>query len=131
MVKISLLQFLNAGIFLLISKFLAAPSSFTFNEDLVFQVHVIMISNGVSHSLCVYILDHYEIINKLLLYLGEKKIFKYTQKEMNELYQMTEADMPYKYAYILKTLWLTAFYTSFVPFCAFYSFLGLILNYLV
>jgi hypothetical protein len=39
--------------------------------------------------------------------------------------------MPYKYAYVIKTLWLTAFYTSFVPFSAFYTLLGLIINYFV
>ncbi len=39
--------------------------------------------------------------------------------------------MPYKYAYIVKTLWLTAFYASFVPFSAFYTLFGLIINYFV
>lgn len=50
---------------------------------------------------------------------------------MNEIYQTPLPDMPYKYAYALKTLWLTGFYTSFVPFSAFYTFFGLILNYFV
>lgn len=39
--------------------------------------------------------------------------------------------MPYKYGYVIKTLWLTAFYTSFAPISALYSLIGLIINYFV
>jgi hypothetical protein len=39
--------------------------------------------------------------------------------------------MPYKYGFLIKTLWLTAFYTSFSPLSAVYSLIGLIINYFV
>jgi hypothetical protein len=37
--------------------------------------------------------------------------------------------MPYKYGYILKTIWLTAFYAPFVPVVVPLSMIGLGINY--
>lgn len=41
------------------------------------------------------------------------------------------AEIPYKYAYVLKTIWLTAFYTPFAPVVVPISIIGLSLNYLL
>lgn len=39
--------------------------------------------------------------------------------------------MPYKYGYIIKTLWLTAFYTPIASLSAVFSLIGLVMNYLI
>lgn len=39
--------------------------------------------------------------------------------------------MPYKYGYVIKTLWLTGFYSSFAPLSAIYSLIGLVINYFI
>ena len=90
-----------------------------------------MILNAISHNICVFALDYFEIVNKFYLYLGKIGHFKFSQAEANKLYQRPIPDMPYKYGYILKTLWLTAFYSSFVPLSSVYSLIGLILNYFI
>jgi hypothetical protein len=79
MVKISLLQFLNAGVFLLLSKCIAYQS-FTLTPELIFEINTIMIINGISHNVCVYVLDYFEISNKFSLYLVDKGYLKPTQK---------------------------------------------------
>lgn len=39
--------------------------------------------------------------------------------------------LPEKYSYIIKTIWLTAFYAPFTPVVVPISILGLIINYFV
>ena len=38
--------------------------------------------------------------------------------------------MPFKYAYVIKTIWLTCFYAPFVPIVAVISLAGLIFYYI-
>lgn len=121
---------MNAGVFLLISKCLAA-NSFELTDTLILEINTIMVLNGLSHSFFVFVMDYFEISNKIWLYLEKVGFCHFTQIEANELHQTPLPDIPYKYSYILKTLWLTAFYTSFVPFSAFYTFIGLVLNYFI
>jgi hypothetical protein len=44
---------------------------------------------------------------------------------------MNDSKIPFKYAYIVKTVWLTCFYTPFVPMVSFISLAGLIFYYIV
>jgi len=44
---------------------------------------------------------------------------------------MPECEIPFKYAYIIKTLWLTCFYCSFTPIVAVISAVGLIFYYFI
>ena len=54
-----------------------------------------------------------------------------TQKELNEVYLGPTIDLPSKYAYILKIVWLTGLYAPLVPIVSVMAFLGLGLNYLI
>lgn len=54
-----------------------------------------------------------------------------TQKELNELYLGPAIDLPSKYAYILKIVWLTGLYAPLVPIVSVIAVLGLGLNYLI
>jgi hypothetical protein len=44
---------------------------------------------------------------------------------------MNDSNIPFKYAYIVKTIWLTCFYTPFVPMVSVISLAGLIIYYIV
>lgn len=54
---------------------------------------------------------------------------KKTQKDANKLYELTEVDFPVKYAYVIRTVWLTVFYAPFAPIIVPISVLGLIFFY--
>lgn len=38
-----------------------------------------MILNGLSHSISVFVLDYFEVTNKIFLFLGKHGFFKFTQ----------------------------------------------------
>jgi hypothetical protein len=61
----------------------------------------------------------------------ERGTIKGTQLEANETFEGPKAEIPYKYAYIIKTIWLTAFYCPIVPIVVVFSFIGLLLNYFI
>lgn len=61
----------------------------------------------------------------------QKKWMIYTQLEANELYELPQPSLPEKYSYIIKTLWLTAFYAPFTPIVVPISIIGLVFNYLI
>lgn len=56
---------------------------------------------------------------------------KKSQSDANLIYQAPVPEIPYKYAYLFKTLWLTAFYAPLAPVVVPISAFGLILNYAV
>lgn len=47
------------------------------------------------------------------------------------MYELNDSNIPFKYAYIVKTIWLTCFYTPFVPMVSFISLAGLVFYYIV
>jgi len=47
------------------------------------------------------------------------------------MYVLPTPILPIKYSYILKTIWLSAFYAPFAPIVVPISIIGLILNYIV
>ena len=52
-----------------------------------------------------------------------------TQKELNDIYELPDMEISYKYSHIIKTLMMTFFYIPIFPFGAFISFVGLIFGY--
>lgn len=47
------------------------------------------------------------------------------------MYVLPEPYLPEKYSYIIKTVWLTAFYAPFTPVVVPISIVGMIINYFV
>jgi hypothetical protein len=47
------------------------------------------------------------------------------------IYEGPPAEIPYKYAFVFKTIWLAAFYAPLVPIVVPISILGLGLNYAI
>ena len=87
MVKISLFQFLNTGVFVILSTFLADISGFNIFEGVIFEVVLVMSLNAVTPNLTLIFLNYFELIQKIKRYLTEKKFWKKSQLEANLIYQ--------------------------------------------
>ena len=65
-----------------------------------------------------------EKINKSL-----KGVFLYTQHEANEAFKKRNFVISSRYANLMKTFAVTLFYLPIMPYCIFYSALGLLIQY--
>jgi hypothetical protein len=83
MVKITMFQFLNAGIFVILSEIAANFQSFSLTNGICSQITMIMILNAIVPNLTLFFLDYSEIINRVLRYCVSKQWLIYTQKELN------------------------------------------------
>jgi hypothetical protein len=88
-----------------------------------------MILNALTPNITLILLNYCQIIKKIKRYLLKNNKLKYTQYEANLLYEGPKAEISSKYAYIFKTIWLSAFYAPFVPIVVPISTIGLIINY--
>lgn len=88
-----------------------------------------MILNAAIPNITLFILSYCEVISRIYRCLIEHGTFKYTQYEANLIYEGPPAEIPYKYAYVFKTIWLTALYTPLVPIVVPISVAGLAINY--
>jgi len=89
-----------------------------------------MLINAFSEPILNLILDYCEIPNSIQRFLHKHGLIKLTQKECNALHELNDSSIPFKYAYIVKTIWLTCFYAPFVPIVTVISLLGLIFYYI-
>jgi hypothetical protein len=131
MTKQTIFQFFNAGIFVIGSEIAAKSDRFSLNDGICMQISTVMLSNCFVPSATLFLLTYTEIVNKLQAWLGESGCMEMTQEELNELYLGPAIDLPSKYAYILKIIWLTGLYAPLVPIVSVVAVLGLGLNYLI
>ncbi len=131
MTKQTIFQFFNAGLFVIGSEVAAKYDRFSLNDGICMQISAIMLANCFVPTLTLFLLTYTEIVNKLQAALGEADCLKMTQQELNELYLGPAVDLPSKYAYILKIVWLTGLYAPLVPIVTVVAALGLSLNYLI
>lgn len=87
MVKISLFQFLNTGIFVILAQFLADPPGFSLTKGLVLTITQVMILNAIVPNILLFVLNHCEIVAKVKRCLIERNYLKVTQLEANKVYQ--------------------------------------------
>ena len=88
-----------------------------------------MIINALSTNASTFILYFFNIAGKVKRFIVRKDIIINTQLEANKSWENPEGEIPYKYSYIMKTIWLTAFYSPLVPIVVPVSIAGLIFNY--
>ena len=65
MVKITLVQFLNAGVFVVLTKIIANFDTFTIGGGIVNQITTIMILNAITPNLVNFAKNYFEILNKI------------------------------------------------------------------
>lgn len=131
MVKVTIFQFLNAGVFVVMSEIAASYSTFSLAKGICSQITLIMVLNAVLPNLTLLFLDYSEILNKVLRFCVGRGWLVYSQAELNQVFIGSTIDLHNKYAYILKTLWLTAIYSPLIPIVVGVSALGLLLFYAV
>lgn len=88
-----------------------------------------MLLNAGTPNISLFFLTYFEIILRIQRYLVERGTLKRSQLEANLLFQGPEAEIAFKYAYIFKTIWLTAFYAPLAPIVVPISIFGLLINY--
>lgn len=84
--------------------------------------------NAITPNLILIALVYFELIHKIKRCLIEKNTIKKSQLDTNLIWQGPEFDIAFKYAYIFKTIWLTAFYAPLAPIVVPISIIGLSIN---
>ncbi len=85
--------------------------------------------NAISPNVTSLIINKLEFPTVLFRFMARVGCCKYTQAQANKLYEYGEVDFPVKYAYVIRTVWLTCFYAPFVPLVVPISIFGLIFFY--
>lgn len=128
--KLVMMQFLNSGVIsVIITVAIDYPSIRYYKTVICNDMLYIMILNVIVNNVLNFLLVTLQIpswIDRALLYF---KVERFTQKEANKIFQANQVDLEYKYAYMLKTLWLTAFFMPTQPNVIFLSILALLINY--
>ena len=129
-VKLTFYTFVSSGLVPLACNYIENGGR---NEDLVDNMLVFFLCNSFITPLSWSFNIHY-IANKIRIFFLEKtknpdKKHNMNQKELNQLYQRPSMQVPYKYSYIAKTLLLSLFYISILPFGILISLLGFIFAY--
>jgi hypothetical protein len=131
LVKITLCQFLNAGVFVIGTKILVNINKFDLGNGVAGDVTILMIINVIIPNSLVFLRSYFEIYNRTELYFAKKGWIIRSQLEVNRLSVGTVISMPKRYAYILKTLLLNALYAPIVPIVPIIGFCGLIIFFAI
>jgi hypothetical protein len=90
-----------------------------------------MTVNATMPILTHFFINYLDIIGKIKRFLMHHKIIICTQLEANKIYQLPSPRIPNQYAYVMKTLWLTAFYAAFSPIVVPISTGALLVYYII
>lgn len=86
MVKITLAQFFNAGIFVIMAEIATSYSTFSLQNGIISQITLIMIMDAIIPNALVFFLNYFEIIQGIKRYLILKNYIIGSQRELNNLY---------------------------------------------
>lgn len=129
LVKMTLLQFLNAGVFVILTKILASISTFDLGNGILGQVTIIMCLNVILPNTNNLVRNFCLATRRLELFCVKKNCIVRSQLEVNKLTQGPLVNMPRRYAYIMKTLLLTALYAPMIPVVIPIGLVGITLAY--
>ena len=129
-VKLALFSFLTSGIIPLVCEAITDTQNY---EILISNMIVMFLVNSIISPL-LWTFSPKFLLKRLLIYLIEKNklpdlYYNLNQKELNKLYELSDMNIAYKYAYIAKTLLMTFFYISIFPFGALISLIGFFFCY--
>ena len=131
MVKLSYFQFLNTGVFVVLANYLANIDSFNLFDGVVYEAVLVMLMNALTFNLSLFLIKYFELVLRLQRCLVERGTLKKSQMEANLLYQGPLPELEFNYAYIFKTIWLTAFYAPLAPVVVPISIIGLLLHFFI
>ena len=113
------------------TKIAANYETFNIANGIVGQITTIMILNAVTPNVVNFVKKHFEIVNRFQLILIKRGWLIMNQAEVNKLSTGHIINMPKRYAYLLKTLLLTALYAPAVPVVVPIAMVGVILLYFI
>ena len=109
--KFVLMQFINSGLISIVVTAGIHIPNFKFYKTIVCNdMLFIMIMNVIVNNKVNFLLVTMELPSWLDRFMLHFMFGDYTQAEANKIFEANEVDIEYKYAYIFKTLWLTAFF---------------------
>jgi hypothetical protein len=116
-VKLAIFSFLISGIIPLICEVISKTENY---EILISNMIIMFLVNSIVTPL-VWTFSPLYYVKKFQIYLIEKNekpnlYHNLNQKELNKLYELSDMNISYKYAYIAKTLLMTFLYVSIFPF---------------
>ena len=131
-VKLTFFTFVSSGIVPLVCHIIENGKGNKY-EYLVDDMFIIFLVNSFVSPL-LWTFDIIYIYRKIKICLLEKKKepdshHNLTQRELNELYQLPDMRISYKYSYVEKTVLLSLFYIPIFPFGIVISLIGFIFSY--
>ena len=129
-VKLTFFTFITSGIVPLVCNAIENGNN---NESLVDNMVIIFLVNSFLTPL-LWSFDVDYLFRKIKIFYIERKAnpdsyHNMTQRELNELYQLPDMKISYKYSYVAKTLLLSFFYIPIFPFGIIISLIGFIFAY--
>ena len=132
-IKLTLFSFMNQGIIPLISEIYIETNGY---EYLIINMLMIFLINSILIPISWTISVDY-LYKNFRIWLIERKIdpddpdgnHEKTQKELNDLYELSSMELSEKYSYIFKTLLISFFYIHIFPLGVAFSLFGFILGY--
>jgi hypothetical protein len=88
-----------------------------------------MALNAVGPTTANIIVTKLEIPASIQRFFFLSGCVKYSQKGANEIFEAPAIPFPLKYTYMIRTIWLTCFYATFVPIVVPISVVGLLYFY--
>ena len=129
-VKLSICTFVNSAIVPLMSNVFANLEKFEINHELLVSNMLMMfaVNSVVSPLMWTFNVGFY--LNKIIIWkIERKKNQDMNQKKLNELYELMDINLAYKYSYLSKTLLMTFFYLPLFPLGIAFSMCGFILGF--
>ena len=131
-IKLTIFTFITSGIVPLVCHFIQNGIKSSY-ENLIDNIFIIFLTNSFVTPL-LWTFDIGYFFKKIKICLIERKKepnlhHNMTQRELNELYQLPNMKISYKYSYIAKTLLLSLFYIPIFPLGLIISLIGFIFGY--
>ena len=126
-IKLTIFTFLNSGVIPLISSYYYSESKY---DLLLTNMLTLFLSNSFLTPIMWTI--NFELLKKgFKICLIKRGINneKYTQMELNKIYELLDMNLSYKYSYIFKTLLMSFLYMPIFPMSIAISFLGFLFGY--
>ena len=132
-VKLTWFTFLTSAVVPLASNYV--QNSWGENQNLVNNMLMMFLVNSFVTPI-LWTCNIGYIIKKIQIWILESRkdpdLHHYkTQKELNDLYELPDMEISYKYSYIMKTVLMALFYAPIFPVGVLISFVGLIVGYLL
>ena len=127
-IKLTLFTFITSGVIPLIScHYYNSKSHY---DILVANMLTLFLSNSFLTPI-MWSMNFEFLYKKIKICLVEKNHEYYTQKELNNLYELLDMEIASKYSYIAKTLLMTFLYMPIFPISVFISLAGFVFGYFI